>query len=120
MRQPYAMDSPPAHPGTASGTCKSDSTSKEGVAGLRGATGQPDRHPLFRRAEERRRSCVKGRKNWLNEAHSMNCVNGNFDSTFPLTPSLSLGERVNHLAPLVDTSRATDVKPSRQMLLPLP
>ena len=50
----------------------------------------------------------------------MNYVNGNFDLTFPLTPSLSLGERVNHSAPFVGTSWLTDVQPRRQMLLPLP
>jgi len=50
----------------------------------------------------------------------MNYVNGNFDLTFPLTPSLSLGERVNHSAPWVGMSRARDLQPSRQMLLPLP
>jgi len=41
-----------------------------------------------------------------------------FDITFPLTPSLSLGERVNHFALLVCTSPRTDVQPSRRMLLP--
>ncbi len=51
---------------------------------------------------------------------SMNRVNGHFDICFPLTPSLSLGERVNHFTPLVCTSCAVDLKPSRQMLLPLP
>src|SRR5579883_1471220 len=33
-------------------------------------------------------------------------VNGDIDLAFPLTPSLSLGERVNYLAPLVCTSSA--------------
>src|SRR5579883_1720447 len=51
---------------------------------------------------------------------SMRCVDGNFHISFPLTPSLSLRERVNHFAPLVGTSRAMDLQPRRQMLLPLP
>ncbi len=50
----------------------------------------------------------------------MNRVHGNFDLTFPLTPSRSLRERVNHYAPLVCTSRATDLQPWQQKLLPLP
>src|SRR5579883_580125 len=62
----------------------------------------------------------KARNPFSAKSFSMNCVNGNFDSTFPLTPSLSLGERVNHFAPLVGTSRAMNLKPSRQRPLPLP
>ncbi len=50
----------------------------------------------------------------------MNRVNGFFNSTFPLTPTLSLGERVNHSAPLVGTSRAINLQPSRYLLLLLP
>src|SRR5579883_2420369 len=46
----------------------------------------------------------------------MNCLNGNFDLTFPLTPSLSLGERANHFAPWVDISRLASVQPSWPML----
>src|SRR5579883_1982826 len=73
--------------------------------------------PRWGRGRRRRASNGSGVHGYF-ERHGFAREAAGCARSFPLTPTLSLGERVNHFAPLVCTSRAMDLQPSRQVLLP--